>query len=77
MGPEVHYNITNIICKFFKGAESNPTGAAVPSLGLSNQAVYTDKDLTEKQHPDNPKDEYSESYFIAQQFKGNNVIIAP
>uniref|UniRef100_T1HB76 Elongator complex protein 2 n=1 Tax=Rhodnius prolixus TaxID=13249 RepID=T1HB76_RHOPR len=54
---------------FLEGAESNPTGAAVPSLGLSNQAVYTDKDLTEKQHPDNPKDEYSESYFIAQQFK--------
>ncbi|KAK9501757.1 hypothetical protein O3M35_012428 [Rhynocoris fuscipes] len=54
---------------FLEGCDSEPTGAAVPALGLSNKAVFTDKDNLERQHPNNPKDEYSETYFVPQHFK--------
>ncbi|XP_037941287.1 probable elongator complex protein 2, partial [Teleopsis dalmanni] len=45
---------------------SLPKGASVPSLGLSNKAVYETENLTEKRHV---KDEYPENYFVPVSFE--------
>lgn len=46
---------------FFYLFLANPRGASVPSLGLSNKAVY---ETDEPAAPKHVKDEYPENYFV-------------
>lgn len=49
---------------------NNPKGAAVPSLGLSNKAIYNDNNV-EQYKSRNGKDQYpQESYFNAVELNG-------
>lgn len=49
---------------------NNPKGAAVPSLGLSNKAIYNDNNV-EQYKSRNGKDQYpQESYFNAIELNG-------
>lgn len=57
-------NISSQIVHF----TASPKGAAVPSLGLSNKAVYDDtQSPTNERHI---KDEYPDNYFVAVSMDG-------
>lgn len=57
--------------KIFSGITNLPKGAAVPSLGLSNKAIYESDNLAQAT-PRSKKEPYpEESYFTAVELYGN------
>ncbi|KAL1138243.1 hypothetical protein AAG570_009932 [Ranatra chinensis] len=63
--------LTKLNTSFYFILESDemPCGAAVPALGLSNKAVYSEIQEVEDDGPRHTKDEYSDVSFTAQHLK--------
>lgn len=52
-----------------------PKGASVPSLGLSNKAVFTDDNIDDIQPVDNKNPYPEESHFVAQVLTGTTHVL--
>ncbi|XP_030766678.1 probable elongator complex protein 2 [Sitophilus oryzae] len=67
--PETYINNLNRICQLEeegRDISSVPKGASVPSLGLSNKAVYTEDNIDDTLPIDNKNPYPEESHFVAQ-----------
>lgn len=47
-----------------------PEGASVPSLGLSNKAVYEETNINQAQEEKHIKEQYPENYFVPINLSG-------
>lgn len=60
---------------YFAANQLGPKGASVPSLGLSNKAVFTDDNIDQAISVDKRNPYPEESHFVASDLTGKNIYL--